>query len=96
MNPLSSKVHFLAQTRQKKVERTEQVEQKINTNERIRRQSLAHAQTLFSSVIPDIASIDSRKKLDTGVSFSKQSDSIMTLYISERPPMKKSQGFGVK
>ena len=46
--------------------------------------------------IPDIASIDSRKKLDTGVSFSKQSDSIMTLYISERPPMKKSQGFGVK
>ena len=36
MNPFSSKVHFLAQTRQTKrrTNRTEQVEQKINTNER--------------------------------------------------------------
>ena len=46
MNPLSSKVHFLAQTRQTK-RRTNRTE---NHHEQIRRQSLAHAQTFFSSV----------------------------------------------
>ena len=94
MNPLSSKVQFLAQTRQTK-RRTfrywiifllvfivvtinliqllaailirinylsypypEQVEQKINTNERIRRQGVAHAQTLFSSVVVYMTKFD--------------------------------------
>ena len=55
MNPLSSNIRSISWHKPDKqnVERTEQVEQKINTNEtneRIRRQSLAHAQTLFSSV----------------------------------------------
>ena len=49
MNPLSSKVHFLAQTRQTK-RRTKRTGRTENQHERAT--SFAHAQTFFSPVAP--------------------------------------------
>ena len=74
MNPLSSKVHFLAQTRQTK-RRTNRTGRTENQHERDqeRATSFAHAQTLFSSVARS-----TREKM-TGSDFYMRSQGVMVL-----------------